>query len=59
MRRQARRWEQSAALALAVSSDMVHWQTLTNFVNDSGLVDIIDAESTNLCQRLYRVRWLP
>ena len=45
--------------ALEASPDMVQWLEVTNFVNDTGLVDVVDAEGAGASQRFYRVRWVP
>jgi hypothetical protein len=45
--------------SIDASSDLVQWQSLTNFVQDAGLFEFIDADATNFWNRFYRLRWVP
>ena len=44
---------------LDASTDLFEWQPLANFTDDIGLIEFIDADSTNYWNRFYRLRWLP
>jgi len=45
--------------SLDASTNLFEWQPLTRFTDDIGLIEFIDADSTNYWNRFYRLRWLP
>ena len=45
--------------SLDASTNLFDWEPLLNFTNDLGLIEFIDADSTNYWNRFYRLRWLP
>ena len=45
--------------ALETSTNLVEWWSVTNFVNDAGLLDISDLTSANDWCRFYRLHWIP
>jgi hypothetical protein len=45
--------------SLEASTNLFEWQPLTHFTNDLGLIEFIDADSTNYWNRFYRLRWVP
>jgi len=45
--------------SIDATTDLVHWQTLTNFTHDAGLADFTDADSGGASPRFYRLRWDP
>ena len=45
--------------ALEASTDFFQWQPITTFTAGSGLLDFVDADSTNYWNRFYRLRWSP
>ena len=47
------------AYSLDGSTNLFDWEPLLNFTNDLGLIEFIDADSTNYWNRFYRLRWLP
>jgi hypothetical protein len=42
-----------------VSTNLVDWTPLTNFIHNAGIADLIDNTVTNQPQRFYRLRWQP
>jgi hypothetical protein len=44
---------------LDVSANLSDWAPLTTFTNDAGIMELIDADVTNVLPRFYRFRWLP
>jgi hypothetical protein len=40
---------------IEVSTDLVHWHTLTNFTGTNSIVNFLDQTATNSVQRFYRV----
>ena len=47
------------AYALDTSTNLFNWEPLLNFTNDVGLIEFIDADTTNYTNRFYRLRWIP
>ena len=45
--------------SLDASTNLFEWEPLLNFTNDFGLIEFIDADSTNYWNRFYRLRWFP
>ncbi len=48
-----------AGYALEASTNLFEWQSLTNFVQDSGLIEFIDPDPIEFSNRFYRLRWVP
>ena len=44
---------------IEASSDQVHWQTLTNAYNTTGVLQFTDPDASNFEQRFYRAAWVP
>ena len=44
---------------MEASTNMVEWETLTNYAEPAGPVEYLDQCSTNFPQRFYRAVWAP
>ena len=45
--------------ALEVSTNLFQWEPGYRFINDAGLVDLLDSDAASYPQRFYRLRWDP
>ena len=47
------------AFRLEASTNLLAWETLTNYANPAGPVEYVDPCATNFPQRFYRAVWAP
>ena len=45
--------------SLDASTNLLQWESITNFSQDGGLIDCTDPDGTNFWMRFYRLRWVP
>ena len=47
------------AFRLEASTNLLAWETLTNYADPAGPVEYVDRCATNFPQRFYRAVWAP